>query len=64
MEKICAYNMKLVSNILPLHVAEHFLKTRDNKSDVSGPVVILVIVEVDVVIIIIIIINLYFLIHS
>ena len=28
------YNMKLVENILPKHVAEHFLKTQNNKDEV------------------------------
>ena len=32
MEEIRAYNMKLLANILPLHVAQHFLQAQ-NKTD-------------------------------
>lgn len=35
MESLRAYNMKLVANILPLHVAEHFLKSQNNKDEVG-----------------------------
>lgn len=31
MERLRAYNMSLLANILPIHVAEHFLK--ENKKD-------------------------------
>lgn len=34
MESIRAYNMRLVSNILPMHVAQHFLKAQNNKDEV------------------------------
>ena len=34
MESIRAYNMKLVSNILPMHVAQHFLKAQNEKDEV------------------------------
>ena len=34
MESLRAYNLKLVANILPLHVAEHFLKRKSNKEEV------------------------------
>ena len=35
MESLRAYNLKLVANILPLNVAEHFLKKQVNKETVS-----------------------------
>ena len=35
MESLRAYNLKLVANILPLNVAEHFLKNQVNKEEVS-----------------------------
>jgi len=35
MEHLEAYNRKLLANILPVHVAEHFLNT-DKNNDVSG----------------------------
>lgn len=35
MESLRAYNLKLVANILPLNVAEHFLKKQVNKEEVS-----------------------------
>ena len=34
MEHLQAYNKKLLSNILPVHVAEHFLSV-DKNNDVS-----------------------------
>ena len=34
MESLRAYNLKLVANILPLNVAEHFLKKQVNKEEV------------------------------
>lgn len=37
MEHLQAYNRKLLENILPVHVAEHFL-SRDKNIDVSGAV--------------------------
>jgi len=36
MESLRAYNLKLVANILPLHVAQHFLKRAANKDEVSS----------------------------
>lgn len=36
MEHLQAYNRKLLANILPVHVAEHFL-SRDKNIDVSMP---------------------------
>ena len=33
MESLRAYNMKLVANILPVHVAEHFLKAQNKKDE-------------------------------
>ncbi|KAL4222848.1 Adenylate cyclase type 5 [Mactra antiquata] len=33
MESLRAYNLKLVANILPLHVAQHFLKRATNKDE-------------------------------
>ncbi|XP_013407025.1 adenylate cyclase type 5 [Lingula anatina] len=33
MENLRAYNMKLLANILPLHVAEHFLKSQNKKDE-------------------------------
>lgn len=35
MESLRAYNMKLVANILPVHVAEHFLKAQNKKDEVG-----------------------------
>ena len=35
MEHLQAYNKKLLSNILPVHVAEHFLTGRVKRNDVS-----------------------------
>lgn len=34
MESLRKYNMKLVANILPVHVAEHFLKAQNKKDEV------------------------------
>ena len=35
MEHLQAYNKKLLSNILPAHVADHFLRSGDKRNDVS-----------------------------
>ena len=35
MESLRAYNLKLLANILPLHVAEHFLQAQNKKDEVS-----------------------------
>ena len=35
MESLRAYNLKLLANILPMYVAEHFLKTQNSKDEVS-----------------------------
>ena len=35
MRALQEYNMKLVGNILPMHVAEHFLKTQMRKDEVE-----------------------------
>lgn len=35
MAALRTYNMKLVANILPLHVAEHFLKGQNKKDEVN-----------------------------
>lgn len=34
MESLRAYNLKLVANILPLHVAKHFLRHAGKKDEV------------------------------
>ena len=34
MESLRAYNLKLLANILPMYVAEHFLKTQNSKDEV------------------------------
>jgi len=34
MESLRAYNLKLVANILPLHVAKHFLRNAGKKDEV------------------------------
>ena len=34
MEKVRAINMRLVANMLPSHVAEHFLKSKSSKEEV------------------------------
>ena len=34
MESLRAYNLRLLANILPLNVAEHFLKTQFKKDEV------------------------------
>ena len=36
MEHLQAYNKKLLSNILPAHVADHFLRSGDKRNDVSS----------------------------
>lgn len=36
MESLRAYNLRLLANILPLNVAEHFLKTQFKKDEVFG----------------------------
>ena len=36
MRALQEYNMKLVGNILPMHVAEHFLKTQMRKDEVGN----------------------------
>ena len=36
MRALQEYNMKLVGNILPMHVAEHFLKTQMRKDEVEN----------------------------
>lgn len=33
MENLRAYNLRLLSNILPLHVAEHFIKNKLKNED-------------------------------
>lgn len=35
MESLRAYNLRLLANILPLNVAEHFLKNQFKKDEVS-----------------------------
>ena len=35
MESLRAYNLKLLANILPMYVAEHFLKTQNSKDEVG-----------------------------
>ena len=35
MEHLQAYNKKLLSNILPVHVADHFLRCDTKNNDVS-----------------------------
>ena len=36
MEHLQTYNKKLLSNILPAHVADHFLRSGDKRNDVSS----------------------------
>lgn len=36
MESLRAYNLKLIANILPLHVAENFLKNQHKKDEVNA----------------------------
>ena len=36
MESLRAYNLKLLANILPMYVAEHFLKTQNSKDEVGA----------------------------
>ena len=35
MESLRAYNLKLLANILPMYVAEHFLRNQNNKDEVT-----------------------------
>ena len=34
MENMKAYNMKLLANILPMHVAQHFLRAQNSNDEV------------------------------
>lgn len=43
MESLRAYNLRLLANILPLNVAEHFLKNQFKKDEVPSPLLYIVI---------------------